>query len=40
MTWTADFIMDQTLNPPEFLKRAYNSERFITRDEVPDLKDV
>lgn len=40
MTWTADFIMDQKLNPPEFLKRVYNSERFITRDEVPDLKDV
>jgi len=32
-TWTADFIMNETLNPPDFLKRAYNSARFVTRDE-------
>jgi len=40
MTWTTDFIMDPELNPPDFLNRAYNSARFITRDEVPDLKNA
>jgi hypothetical protein len=35
-----DFIMDAKLNPPDFLNRAYNSARFITRDEVPDLKNA
>ena len=40
MPWTHDFIADQTLNPPEFLSRAYNSKRFITRDEVPNLKNA
>ncbi len=40
MPWTHDWIADEKLNPPEFLKVAYNSKRFITRDEVPDLKDV
>ena len=40
MPWTHDWIADQTLNPPEFLKRAYNSKRFVTRDEVPNLKNV
>jgi hypothetical protein len=39
MTWTTDFIMDPKLNPPDFLNRAYNSPRFVTRDEVPNLKD-
>jgi hypothetical protein len=40
MTWTHNWIADEALNPPDFLKRAYNSERFITRDEVPNLRDV
>jgi hypothetical protein len=40
MTWTHDWIANEKLNPPDFLKRAYNSKRFITRDEVPNLKDV
>ena len=40
MTWTTDWIIDSKLNPPEFLNRAYNSARFITRDEVPNLKDA
>jgi mannan endo-1,4-beta-mannosidase len=40
MTWTHDWIEDPKLNPPDFLKRAYNSARYITRDEVPDLKNV
>lgn len=38
MPWTHDWIADETLNSPAFLQRAYNSKRFVTRDEVPDLK--
>ena len=40
MPWTHDWIADETLNPPDFLNRAYNSERFITRDELPNLREV
>ena len=40
MTWTYNWIADPVLNPPEFLKRAFNSERYVTRDEVPNLRDV
>lgn len=38
MTWHTDNITDTEVNSVEHLKDIYNSEYFITRDELPDFK--
>lgn len=38
LVWHPEFIRDGITNPADFIKRVYNSERYITRDELPDLK--
>lgn len=35
LTWHTSFIDDGKTNPPEFLRRVYQSEQYITRDELP-----
>ncbi|MGI4831818.1 MAG: glycosyl hydrolase [Janthinobacterium lividum] len=40
MTWHTSFIIDNPLNPPDFLNRIYHSKRFITLDELPSLKNI
>ncbi|HLI76643.1 MAG TPA: glycosyl hydrolase [Acidobacteriaceae bacterium] len=40
MTWHTRFIIDNPLNPPDFLNRVYNSKRYLTLDQLPNLKDV
>ena len=34
MTWHSEFIHDGKANPPDLLKRYYNSDRYITKDEI------
>lgn len=35
LTWHSEFIMDGKANAPEFLKRVYNDDSFVTLDEMP-----
>ncbi|TPG38352.1 mannan endo-1,4-beta-mannosidase A and B [Sphingomonas koreensis] len=37
MTWHSEFILDGKTNPPADLKRFYNADRYLTRDEIPRL---
>lgn len=37
MTWHTSFLTDGKSNTPESLNKAYNHDRYITRDEIPNL---
>lgn len=37
MTWHTSFVTDGVSNSVDSLNKAYNSERYITRDELPNL---
>lgn len=37
MTWHTTWITDTDSNPPTFLRSAYGSRRFVTKDELPSL---
>jgi mannan endo-1,4-beta-mannosidase len=37
LTWHSNFIDDGVTNPPDFLKRVYNCERYLTLDRLPHL---
>ena len=38
LTWHTRWIQDPVTNPPEWIKAVYNSDRYLTKDELPDLK--
>ncbi len=38
MTWHTNWIKDPSVNPPDLIKRAYTSARYVTKSELPDLK--
>ena len=38
LVWHSEFIRDGVTNPPDWIKTVYNSRRYITLDQVPDLK--
>lgn len=40
MTWHTKFILDGKINSTEDIRRAYLSDRTVTKDELPDLKGV
>jgi hypothetical protein len=37
MTWHTRWLTDERSNPPAFLREAFASERFVTKDELPKL---
>jgi mannan endo-1,4-beta-mannosidase len=38
LVWHSQFIRDGKTNPPDWIKAVYNSPRYVTLDQVPDLK--
>ncbi len=40
MAWHTSFVINNSLNTADFLHRVYNSERYLTLDELPNLKEV
>ena len=38
MTWHTKWIRDAEINPSDFLRSAYASERYLTKDELPKLR--
>ncbi len=38
LTWHTKYIKDPAINAPDFIKAAYNSERYITQDRLPNLR--
>ncbi len=38
LVWHSEFIRDGKTNPPDWIKTVYNSPRYVTLDQVPDLK--
>ncbi len=38
LVWHSDFIRDGKTNPPDWIKTVYTSPRYVTLDQVPNLK--
>jgi len=38
LVWHSEFIHDGKTNPPDWIKAVYTSPRYVTLDQVPDLK--
>lgn len=38
LVWHSEFIRDGKTNPPDWINQVYHSPRYITLDQVPDLK--
>jgi mannan endo-1,4-beta-mannosidase len=37
LVWHSEFIHDGKTNPPDLIKAVYNSDRYLTKDKLPDL---
>jgi hypothetical protein len=38
LVWHSEFIRDGKTNPPDWIRTVYNSPRYVTLDQVPNLK--